>query len=380
MKQISFIHIADLHLDASFSSLGDMEKACIRRNELQNFLQSIVEKVLAQNVDLLIISGDFFEDSSVKGSTILTVKNLFSELYKTEIIICPGNHDPLKENSYYKALGWGSNVHILEDSQQVLYLEKYNACIYNLGTRGNVASDYPIIHSKAISRERFNFLVFHGTVDMPFEEDNYNPITSKELFSLGMDYIALGHMHCYSQFKNERTVMINPGSPEPMGFDEEGVHGFIQGEIVLSEDNKKSINTEFISSATRHYHNIDVNINDCKSDNEVIDKIVRDEHLKFYPTDLYSITLKGFISEEYKLGIKNILEVFQQKCFFIRIKNQTSIQFDYEKYLEDPGIKGEFVRRIMDMQESETLPKRRETLFMALQYGLQALENGRIDQ
>ncbi len=380
MKQVSFIHIADLHLDSSFSSLGDADKASIRRNELQNFLKIIVEKVLAQNVDLLLISGDFFEASSVKGSTILTAKNLFSELYKTEIIICPGNHDPLKENSYYKASEWGSNVHILEDSQQVLYLEKYNACIYNLGTRGNVANDYPIIHGKDISNERFNFLSFHGTVDMPFEEDNYNSITSKELFSLGMDYVALGHMHCYSQLKNERTLMINPGSPEPMGFDEEGIHGFIQGKIVISEDNQKSIYTEFVPSATRHYHNIDVNINDCKSDNEVIAKMVYEENLKFSPTDLYSITLKGFISEGYKLGIKNILDAFQQKCFFIRIKNETSIQFDYEKYLEDPGIKGEFVRRIMDMQESETLQKRRETLFMALQYGLQALENGRVDQ
>jgi hypothetical protein len=149
---------------------------------------------------------------------------------------------------------------------------------------------------------------------------------------------------------------------------------------VLSEDNQKSVETEIVPYATRHYHNIDVNIKGCKSDEEVIAKILCDEHLEFCPPDLYSITLKGFVSEEYKISIKNILEAFQQKCFFIRIKNQTSIQFDYEKYLEDPGIKGEFVRRIMDMQEGETLPERRETLFMALQYGLQALENGRVDQ
>jgi len=380
VKQVSFIHMADLHLDASFSSLGDVEKASIRRNELQNCLQSIVERVLTQNVDLLIISGDFFEDSCVKGSTILAAKNLFSELYKTEIIICPGNHDPLRENSYYKASEWGTNVHILEDSQQVLYLEKYNACIYNMGARGAVDKDYPIILNKDISSQSFNILLFHGTVDMPFEEDNYNSITSKEIFSLGMDYVALGHMHCYSQSQGGYTVMINPGSPEPMGFDEEGAHGFIQGRIMLSEDNKKSIETEFVSSATRHYYNLDVNINDCKSDAEVIAKMSSAEQIKFSLTDLYSITLKGFIPKEYKLGVKNILEAFQQNCFFMKIKNQTSIQFDYEQYLEDPGIKGEFVRRIMDMIDLETSDKRRETLFMALQYGLQAIENGRVDQ
>ncbi|MHB8065970.1 MAG: metallophosphoesterase family protein [Ruminiclostridium sp.] len=380
MKQVSFIHMADLHLDASFSSLGDADKAGIRRDELQNCLRSIVEKVQTQNVDLLLISGDFFEDSNVKGSTILTAKNLFSELYKTEIIICPGNHDPLKENSYYKASEWGSNVHILEDSGQVLYLEKYNTCIYNLGARGDVCKDYPIILDKDILSQRFNILLFHGTVDIPFEEDNYNSISSKEIFSLGMDYVALGHMHRYSKIQSGKTVMINPGSPEPLGFDEEGIHGFSQGRIMVAEDNQKSVEAEFIPYAIRHYHNLDVNINDCTSDEEVIAKMRLAGQINFSSMDLYCITLKGFIPMEYKLGVKNILEAFEQSCFFIKIKNQTSIQFEYEQYLEDPGIKGEFVRRIMDMIDSETSAARHETLYMALQYGLQALENGRVDQ
>lgn len=380
MKHVSFLHTADLHLDAPFSSLADLDKSNTRRNELENCLRRIVERVIAQNIDLLIISGDFFEDSSVKGSTILNAKNLFSELYKSEIIIIPGNHDPLRENSYYKAVEWGSNVHILEDSQQVLYLEKYNTCIYNMGANGAVAKDYHNILSKTLKNDCFNFLVFHGTVDIPFEENNYNPITSKEIYALGMDYVALGHMHCFSKKQNEKTIMINPGSPEPMGFDEEGPHGFVQGKIFLTEENEKKVEADFIQFVTRRYHNIEININDCKSDEEVIVRIRSTEHVKFSPVDLYSVTLKGFIPKEYEIGIKNILEAFKQSCFFMKIKNQTSLTFDYDMYLEDPGIKGEFVRRIMDMQESETSAEQRETLFMALQYGLQALENGRVDQ
>ena len=379
MKQVSFIHIADLHLDAVFSSLGDVDKANIRRAELLNCLQGIIERIIAQNIELLIISGDFFEDKYVRGSTILAVKNLFSELYKTDVIICPGNHDPMEGNSYYRTSEWGSNVHILDDSQQVLYLEKYNTCIYNLGSRGNVKRDYPIIFNKEISNDTFNFLLFHGTVDMPFEEDNYNPITSKDMFSLGMDYVALGHMHCYSYYNNEKTVMINPGSPEPLGFDEEGQHGFVQGKLTLSEGSHKGVETEFITSATRHYHNFEVDVSECLSDIEVIEKIISDLLVNMSSVDLYSITLKGFISKDYRLDIRNIIETLNQKYFYIRIKNNTSVKFDYYKYLEEPGIKGEFVRRIMDMQEKETSEIGRETLFMALQYGLQALENGRVD-
>ncbi len=379
MKQVSFIHIADLHLDVALTSLGDVDKANIRRAELFNCLQSITERIISQNIELLIISGDFFEDKYVRGSTILAVKNLFSEIYKTDVIICPGNHDILTENSYYRASEWGSNVHILEDSQQVLYLEKYNTCIYNMGSRGNVKKDYPIVYDKEISNERFNFLLFHGTVDMPFEEDNYNPITSKEIFSLGMDYVALGHMHCYSFYNNEKTVMINPGSPEPLGFDEEGQHGFVQGKITFKDGNRKKVETEFITSATRHYHNLEVSISECLCDMEVVEKINSDFMVKMSSADLYSISLKGFISKDYGLDIGNIIEALKQSCFYIRIKNNTSVKFDYDKYLDEPGIKGEFVRRIMDILEQETSELGRETLFMALQYGLQALENGRVD-
>ena len=309
----------------------------------------------------------------------MAIKNLFSELYKTDVIICPGNHDPIEGNSYYRASEWGSNVYILEDSQQVLYLEKYNTCIYNMGSRGNVKKDYPIIFDKEISNERFNFLLFHGTVDMPFEEENYNSITSKEIFSLGMDYVALGHMHCYSHYNNEKTVMINPGSPEPLGFDEEGQHGFVQGKLTLSEENHKRVETEFIISAIRHYHNLEIDISECLCDVEVVEKINSDLMSKMSSADFYSISLKGFISKDYRLDIGNIIEALKQNCFYIKIKNNTLVKFDFEKYVEDPGIKGEFVRKIMDMQEQETSEVGRETLFMALQYGLQALENGRVD-
>ncbi|PYG89023.1 DNA repair exonuclease SbcCD nuclease subunit [Ruminiclostridium sufflavum DSM 19573] len=367
--------MSDLHLDMPFTSLGDTDKANIRKKELFDCLKSIAERIMAQNIDLLIIGGDFFEDKWVKGATISAVKNLFSELYRTEIIICPGNHDPLNEKSYYKAFEWGSNVHILEDSRQVLYLEKYNTCIYNMGTGGNVKNDYPVILDKKLSDEKFNFLVFHGTVDMPFEENNYNSITSKEILSLGMDYVALGHMHCYFVVQNEKTIMINPGSPQPLGFDEEGRHGYIQGKIVASDENTKHAETEFISAASRYYHKLEVNISECISDKAVIDRILAE----ITAEDLYSVSLKGFISEEYCMDIKNIAEALYKSCFFIKFKNLTAIQFNYERYLEDPGIKGEFVRRIMDMQKSETTDEERETLFMALQYGLQALENGRVD-
>ncbi len=385
MKQVSFLHTADLHLDAPFSSLGDEVKAGRRRNELEGCLGRITQRVQEAGINILIISGDLFEDKYVKGSTILKVKNLFTEIYNTEIIITPGNHDPLSEKSFYRSTAWGGNVHVLEDPKQVLYLEKYNTCVYNLGVKNNVKMDIGQISGMEIAKDRFNILLFHGTVDIPFEEDNYNSITSKELFSLNMDYIALGHMHCYCEYKNGSTVMINPGSPEPLGFDEEGEHGYVQGLLSMSEDYTKQHDIRLIRDAARHYHNIDVNISDCYGDSEAIEKICpvgqaeSTDQFGFKDTDLYRITLTGFISRKYSPDLGYIAEILSGRCFYINLRNQTLAKFEYEYYLEDPGIKGEFVRRILDRQEGEISQEKLDTLFLAMQYGLQALENERVD-
>ncbi|EPR14413.1 metallophosphoesterase family protein [Ruminiclostridium papyrosolvens] len=379
MQQVSFIHTADIHLDTPFSSLGDKEKADIRRRELESCLENIIDRARVQNIDLLIISGDFFEESCVRGSTIIGARNLFSELYGTEVVIIPGNHDPLKENSYYNTLSWSENVHILTDSKQVLFLKKYNTCIYNMGAFGRVAEDYSRIKEKSISANTFNILVFHGTVDMPFEESNYNAIESKDIFSLGMDYVALGHMHNYIRYQNRTSIMINPGSPEPVGFDEEGIHGFVQGKIMFTDDNNKFVEVTFVPCSGRNYYNIELDVTGCKSNEEIIQKLSMEDDIQFSNKDLYSLTLKGFIPKNFTPDIKCLMEFVKNKCFYVRIKIETSIQFDYEQYLEDPGIKGEFVRMLMDMQENEDSQDRKEILHMAIQLGLQAMEYNRVD-
>lgn len=108
-------------------------------------------------------------------------------------------------------------------------------------------------------------------------------------------------------------------------------------------------------------------------------KLSTDDNINFSNKDLYSLTLRGFIPKDFTPDIKYLMELLKNKCFYVRIKNETSIQFDYEQYLEDPGIKGEFVRMLMDMQENEDSQDRKEILYMAIQYGLQAMENNRVD-
>jgi DNA repair exonuclease SbcCD nuclease subunit len=377
MKQVTFIHTSDIHLDMPFSSLGNEEIATQRRQELLDALFSILDVAKLQNVNLLFISGDLFEHDYVKKSTILSIKNKFSELYKTEIIICPGNHDKPVENSYYKSTSWSKNVHIVEDVHTPLFFDELNCCIYSMGVSHSVQNDLSFLSQQKLDNSKFNLLAFHGTVDLPFAEHNYNSISSDCLFSLGMDYIALGHMHNFSHMQRDGMNIINPGSPEPLGFDEEGQHGYIQGRLYISDDKQKCCEWSYINSAKRCYHNVDINITGCGSDYEVQDKI--NKSLQPQSGHLYCLTINGFIPKDYNIDIKKLEQRLKTDYYFLKLKNETQEQYDFREYLEDPGIKGEFVRILLDKLESEANQDKRETILLAMQFGLSAIEKGRIE-
>lgn len=379
MKQVTFIHTADIHLDMPFSSLGDEDKASQRRQELLNAFFGILDRVKSQNINLLFISGDLFEQGYIRKSTVQSLKNRFSELYKTEIIICPGNHDRISGDSYYKSTFWSKNVHILEDASQPLIFDELNCCIYCMGVSDSVQKDLSLLSRQKINEAGFNFLTLHGTVDLPFAQQNYNSIDSGQLFSLGMDYTALGHMHNFIHFQQGNLQMINPGSPEPLGFDEEGRHGYIQGRLYISEDNEKGCEWSFVNCASRSYHNIDINISGCLNDYEVVEKIRQTEMPGNPDTDLYSMTLYGYIPKAYILEIQSLMRKLVSSFYYLKIQNDTYEQVEYQNFLEDPGIKGEFVRILLDKLEAEQDGEKRDTILLAIQFGLEAMEKGRID-
>ncbi len=374
-KVINFIHTADIHLDMPFSSLGN-DRAEKRREELLHSLYGIVNRAKASDVELLLICGDLYEQSNIKQSTINTIKNMFSELYNTQIVICPGNHDYYTIQSPYQKLLQLENVHILCHDTPYILLDKLGVCVYGLGMQGDVRGDIRSLQLQNVDAGLFNIISLHGTVDLPFEQQNYNSISSKELFSLNMDYIAIGHIHRHYFVKGEKGLLINAGSLEPLGFDEEGHHGYVEGKLILDDNGQKNVDWSFIASAKRHYHNIEIDINDCTDNQMCLERVQR---FITSQEDLYNIVLNGFVDEKFTPDIGQLLIALEKQAFYIRIKNNTSAKFSYEDYIEDPGIKGEFVRILVDMLEAELDTDKRETIEMAIQFGLQAMEQGRID-
>ena len=96
---LSIVHLADLHLGASYSFLPPAKAATARESQFATLARA-VEYANAQFANAILIAGDLF-DSPTPAPEIVT--RAFSILSKANccVLISPGNHDYLCAESPY---------------------------------------------------------------------------------------------------------------------------------------------------------------------------------------------------------------------------------------------------------------------------------------
>lgn len=385
MKTIKFIHCADIHLDAPFREYGAGSYGDTRRRDIRDAFLNILNRTKTENADFLLISGDLYEHGSVGKSTMEWLHMVLSEA-KVPIVIIPGNHDPYLLNSWYKNWEWPVNVRILLPDNPGLTLDELGVNIYGIGF-SNFKEGKPDLSAVLEPKENFfNILMFHGTLDMDFAGNDYKPVTSRELEALGYDYYALGHFHNIRDDYPLKNA-YNPGSPEPLGFDETGVHGAF---LVNAENvqGRTSIKVEKFDTAIRVYHDEELNITSCNTLEEVKIKILgRLEGLNS-ERDIVRISLKG--RTELSMEEDILTSLFATDWLYLKIQNDTRKAFNIESLEKDISLRGAFVREMKariqnvtnalnDNPDNPELKKEEEILSLALIYGLEALQNGKIE-
>jgi len=381
VRTLKFVHCADIHLDAPFREQGSEKYSETRREDIKKAFLNIIKEVRESNADLLLISGDLYEHQYIARRTMDWLHMVLSEA-KVPVILLPGNHDPYLRNSWYRAWDWPSNVHILSNENPHLILDKPGVNLYGIGFSAfkEVKPDFSLVPEPM--KDYFNMLMLHGTLDMDFTQHDYMPVASSELKALNYDYYALGHFHSIKQDYN----IINPGSPEPLGFDEPGAHGAFF--VTLSNDGEKTqVETRFFETATRAYHDKTLDITGCKTLDEVRIRILEITEGLDSQRDLVRVTLKG--RTELNIDPKTLNQMFSHWLYF-KIRDNTGAAFDLDSLEKDPSLKGAFVREIrkrLDNLEkelnadpdNEEIKMGIERLNLALFFGLEALKSGKIE-
>ena len=356
---MKFVHIADMHFDTPFTTLNKKELGNIRRLEQRSVFKEIIEYIKENNIEYFFIAGDLYEHEYIKKSTIEYINNLFKEIPNTKIYITPGNHDPILKNSYYANYNWSKNVHIFNN--QLEKIEENKICIYGYGFDEFYMKENKINKIQNIDQNKINILITHCNLDgVKNSELEYNPISKKELESLKLDYVAIGHIHKRTNIKNENIVY--PGSTISLGFDELGSHGMIVGK--LDEETKK-LNLEFIELDKKQFVEFEVEVSNCYAEEDLIEKI---NELKLEENKYYKIILVG--NRKFEINIYNI-EKNNLNHNIIKIKDNTKIEIDFEKLKNENSLKGIFVKNMMEKMKNN--PESKNEILEALEIGLNAM-------
>lgn len=214
-----------------------------------------------------------------------------------------------------------------------------------------------------LQNEKPNIMVMHASLAGGSEENReYNPVSETRLEDLGMDYVALGHIHkpYYNPEKTQRVVY--PGSLVSMGFDEPGEHGMIVGEI----DENRKLEYRFIRLDETEFARMEQNVDNLYAKEDLIEKL---NELNLPENTLYEIVLVG--NRNFEI---NKREIFKQitKPNILKIKDNTKLKYNLEEIKTEKTLRGLFVQEMLKREEDETYTK--EEIERAIEIGLNCLK------
>ncbi len=369
MKDLTFFHCADVHLDSPFTSLADKPGLSgMRRRGLMESFTRMITAVRKEKPDFLIIAGDLFENDYVRVSTISNLNVLFGTIPDTRVLLITGNHDPEAANSYYRNYSWNRNVFFIGKEQKSILFEDISTNVHGLGWEAGQSFESGL-DSLRPNTGIYNILVFHGDIDLQIGRRDYNSISSEIAGSMGFDYIAAGHNHKKRIYKD---IIYNPGSLDPLGFDEPGKHGYFKG--LISKEN--DLNVSFVENSTIEYITLELDITGMESDTAIIETLRKDMKKEDV---LYKVLLVGSKTIEYSPDTKFISNALQEYTLFSKVRDESTVKIPVEELSLLKGLKGEFARTVIKRIELAD-DEDRETLMKSLYYGLEAIEKGNIEE
>lgn len=256
---MKFLHTADWHISQLFHEYD-------RSYEHQQFLNWLVGTLVAEKIEVLLVSGDIFDSSNPSAASVRMFYRFLNEattaLPGLQIIITAGNHDSAARLEAPKPLLESSNVHIIglveKDALGNIDYEKLLVKIHDAS--GTIKAwclaipflrmgDYPAIADcanpytegvAALYQEAFNHAKQHKSEGQPIiamghlhtQQAEITDLDKTERLIMGgvecisatafhpdIKYVALGHIHKAQKIGGKEHIRYS-GSPLPMSFSE----------------------------------------------------------------------------------------------------------------------------------------------------------------
>lgn len=374
MEKVRILHLSDLHFDTSFKELP-REIAILRSSEIRACFNRIIEKSIEKKVDLILLSGDLFDNDTVEKSTLNFIKEQVEKanLHNIKIFIAAGNHDPYNNKSFYNMVKWSENVHIFKNYMERIVLDDLGVVIYGQSFREKyerksmLEGFQPSCEDKDLTR----IMVLHGEIISNGKGD-YNPISLKEIENTNMDYLALGHIHKFSGInKIGNTTYAYPGCPEGRGFDELGKKGVIIGEL-----SKGSTELSFMKMNKREYLIKEIDVSNFEIKENIVEELLlipKKKRMK----NLFKIKLVGNLKEHFNLDLLLLENTLKEEFFYCKIIDETKPYLNMDELSNEYSMRGIFCSLMKEALEEDK--DNNEILEMAFKIGMENLLDGEVN-
>ncbi len=259
---------ADIHIGSPIRSIA------LRNNELGSRLKSatrdtfvrIVDLAIEEQVDALVLAGDIFDtsDPDVRSSTFLISQLARAASEGVPTVLIRGNHDALLDHTARGKLG--EHIHLLDIKQPTVHIGDiafHGISFDEKHKQKSLLPNYP----EAIPGV-FNVGLMHTALDNAPGHDPYAPCSSKDLLAHGYDVWCLGHIHAPIEHKNDSTLIVMPGIPQPRHIGEQ--HGGFVNLVCIDDGTTTSKQIKVGGLTFTECH---VNLSDCEDQAEVYQRL-----------------------------------------------------------------------------------------------------------
>ena len=348
---MKFAHLADTHLGYRQFGLHDREK------DFYEVFEKIIDKIIEEDVDFVIHSGDLFDNSRPSPMALLTFQKGLIKLKNANIPIyaIAGNHDSIQRKGtippqvLFKKLGLKV---ISPINTNYMYENVFIAGLpfYPSSQDKNLKNKLAELSKKAANHEK-SILVLHQGIDKYFNlqyeleigdiPDNFN-------------YYAMGHLHNYINDDFGKGKLVYPGSSEIWKTTEiSDYRNNGKGFVIVDLDGSKPSVERIKIDLPREFIERSLDYNDLTSGIEGIKETIKD----FDKKPILNLTVKNVKSSFDAYDIIN--EELSDMALMVRPKFLTPDEESIELIIDQENALGpvEVLSDRLKIYENEDITK-----------------------
>jgi len=271
------LHLADVHLGASFASFGP--HAGERSEAVLKAFRNLPEVAREHEVHAVLVAGDLFDVPRPDERIAAEAREVFRRLLEVvpAVFLVPGNHDPLVIPGPYADLPEAAHVFSAPDTGDPVSLDTEAGPLHVYGFAYDFAHNPdPLAGFRRRDGDGVHVALLHGAVrDAPhWSGGDSLRLSHAELAALGVDYVALGDYHRFrppTEFAADGSLpACYSGSFAALDHTETGARGIVLADVAPYS----SPRVHLIPSDVPPVQALpDLDVSTCSDDLEIVEKV-----------------------------------------------------------------------------------------------------------